>query len=167
MTATAQVREAMLARLREADIDAVAAFGEETFRQPKKTIAALGVRQAEINRIGLIDYLGERYDEASGTVVEVYGKEMKLIFSIDIYAPRELGAEGCEAGAEQVAQALLSALPSGIHVEELRFEQTQWDKQYGMFLRCGCVGCSACFTAVADEEKTVLQDFILKGLVHK
>lgn len=167
MTAAAQVREAMLAQLRAAGIDAVEAYGEEKFREPEGAIAALGVRQAEINRVGMLDYLGERYDSTLGTVVEVYGKELKLTFSLDIYAPRRLGAEGCEEAAEKASQALFSTLPSGIRIETLRFEQTQWDKQYGMFLRCGSVGCSAYFTAEADEETTVLQDFILKGLVRK
>lgn len=164
MTATGQVKQAMLARLKAAGIEAVEAFGEEKFRAPKAAVIALGVRQAQIDRVGLLDYLGERYDETQGTVLELYGRELKLTLSLDSFAK---SAKECENCAEQAAAALLTALPSGLRVEEMRFEAAEWDEQYALFCRRGSAVCTAFFTAEAQEDEALLENFILKGTVCK
>ncbi len=164
MTATGQVKKALLERLGEAGIEAVEAYGEKKFAQPVGALAALGLRQAQIDRVGLLDYLGERYDEMRGTVVELYGRELKLTLSLDTYAKN---ARDCEACAEKAALSLLTALPSGLRVETMRFEGVEWDEQYGLFAQRGSIACTAFFTAQADEDETVVQDFILKGSVCK
>lgn len=164
MTATQQVKDAMLARFEAAGIEAAEAFGEEKFRAPQGAVIALGVRQAQIDRVGLLDYLGERYDEERGTVVELYGRELKLTLSLDSFAK---SARECEQCAEKAALSLLTALPSGLRVEEMRFEAVEWDEQYALFCRRGSAACTAFFTVEAEEDETVLENFILKGTVCK
>lgn len=164
MTAAQQVKDAMLARFAEAGIAATETFSKEKFRAPESALIALGVRQAQIDRAGLLDYLGERYDETRGTVVELYGRELKLTLSLDSYGK---SARECEACSEKAAAALLTALPSGLRVEEMRFDAAEWDGQYALFCRRGSAVCTAFFTAEADGDETVVQDFILKGTVCK
>ena len=115
---------------------------------------------------GLMNYLGERYDAESGRTVEVYGRKLKMAASLDVYAPRRKGARGCEQTAEAVSEALLDGLADGLTLDELSWEKTEWDEEYGMFVRRGTARCTAYFVATADEESAVLTDFILKGVMQ-
>ena len=95
-------------------------------------------------------YEDERFRERSGSVVAVGAK----------------GARGCEQTAEAVSEALLDGLADGLTLDELSWEKTEWDEEYGMFVRRGTARCTAYFVATADEESAVLTDFILKGVMQ-
>jgi len=86
--------------------------------------------------------------------------------SLDVYAPRRKGARGCEQTAEAVSEVLLDGLADGLTLDELSWEKTEWDEEYGMFVRRGTARCTAYFVATADEESAVLTDFILKGVMQ-
>lgn len=112
---------------------------------------------------------GKRYRvrrAESGRTVEVYGRKLKMAASLDVYAPRRKGARGCEQTAEAVSEALLDGLADGLTLDELSWEKTEWDEEYGMFVRRGTARCTAYFVATADEESAVLTDFILKGVMQ-
>ena len=64
------------------------------------------------------------------------------------------------------AEALLDGLADGLTLDELSWEKTEWDEEYGMFVRRGTARCTAYFVATADEESAVLTDFILKGVMQ-
>lgn len=130
------------------------------------SVGPLGAKQAELAHAGLMNYLGERYDAESGRTVEVYGRKLKMAASLDVYAPRRKGARGCEQTAETVSEALLDGLADGLTLDELSWEKTEWDEEYGMFVRRGTARCTAYFVATADEESAVLTDFILKGVMQ-
>ena len=129
-------------------------------------MTAAGQVQAELAHAGLMNYLGEQYDAESGRTVEVYGRKLKMAASLDVYAPRRKGARGCEQTAEAVSEALLDGLADGLTLDELSWEKTEWDEEYGMFVRRGTARCTAYFVATADEESAVLTDFILKGVMQ-
>ena len=112
MTETGQVKAAVVERLEAAGLTAISAFEEERMRRHASSAVVVGVRQMRIEQMGLIDYLGE-ICEADGSHTEVYGREMKLQLSVDVYTPRELGAGESERTAEAAAQALMAALPGG------------------------------------------------------
>ena len=115
---------------------------------------------------GAMEYLGQRYDAVRDATLEVYGKKMTLALSLDVYAPRTLGAEGCEAAAEEITQVMMSALPSGLRVKKLTWEKTEWDKTYGMFRLSAQAAYEAYFIAETEAETAVFTDFILKGVVR-
>ncbi len=164
MTAAGQVRAEIVRRLREAGIDAVQSFEEERFRERSEPVVAVGAEQTEFSAPGLTDYLGERFDETLGCTVEVYGRKLKMTAALEVYAPRRKGARGCEKTAESVSETLLDGLAEGLRPEELRWGRTEWDSEYGMFVRRGSACCTAYFTAQADERSAVLSEFILKGV---
>ena len=165
MTETGQVKSAVVERLEAAGLTAMSAFEEERMRRHASSAVVVGVRQMRIEQMGLIDYLGE-ICEADGSHTEVYGREMKLQLSVDVYTPRELGASESERTAEAAAQALMAALPGGLQIEELSWGETAWDKKCGMFLLPGTARCAAQFTARAEEDSAVLKDFILRGVIR-
>lgn len=166
MTAAGQVRGELVSRLRNAGLDAAEAYEEEHFRERSEPVIAVGAKQTELTDAGLMHYLGEQYDVESGRVVEVYGRKLKMTVMLDAYAPRRKGARGCERAAETVSEALLSGKIDGVTLETIEWEKTEWDSDYGMFVRRGTARCTAYFVATADEESAVLTEFILKGVMQ-
>lgn len=166
MTAAGQVRAEIVSRLRNAGIEAVQAYEDERFCERSAPVVAVGARQTELTDAGLMNYLGERYDAESGRTVEVYGRKLKMTVALEAYAPRRRGARSCERTAEAASEALLENAGEGITLETLAWEKTEWDEEYGMFVRRGTARCTAYFVATADEESAVLTDFILKGVMQ-
>lgn len=165
MSATGQVRAAVQAALEECGINAAQAYERDKFSPPVSPLCVIGARKASIESAGILDYLGERWNEERGSVEEVYGKAWRLTLSLDVYAPRQEGAATCEEISEEVMAALLQGLPSGLKAEELSWEESRWEKEYGLFLRCGSAKFSAYFLAAVAEDETVVSDFILKGVI--
>jgi len=141
MTAAGQVRSEIVSRLKAAGLDAAEAYEDERFRERSGSVVAVGAKQAELAHAGLMNYLGEQYDAESGRTVEVYGRKLKMAASLD-------------------------GLADGLTLDELSWEKTEWDEEYGMFVRRGTARCTAYFVATADEESAVLTDFILKGVMQ-
>ena len=166
MTAAGQVRGEIVGVLRRAGLDAAPAYEEEFFRERSEPVIAVGAKQTELTEAGLMHYLGEQYDAESGRVVEVYGRKLKMAVTLDAYAPRRKGARGCERTAEAASEALLAGRIDGLTPVALDWERTEWDKEYGMFVRRGTAHCTAYFVATADEESAVLTEFILKGVMQ-
>ena len=92
---------------------------------------------------------------------------MLLTLLIEVYAPRTLGAVGCEKAAEAVTQALMTALPEGLKLRTLQWGKTGWDKTAGMFRLDASAKYAAYFVAEAAEDETVFTDFVLKGTVKE
>ena len=129
--------------------------------------AAGGTKETVIEESGAAQYLGEKVDEATQETVSVYGRKLLLTLLIEVYAPRTLGAVGCEKAAEAVTQALMTALPEGLKLGSLQWGKTGWDKTTGMFRLDASAKYAAYFVAEAAEDETVFTDFILKGTVKE
>lgn len=158
-----QVRDAVISALNEAGLTAFAAFPAEMARRYETAVAAVSVGAATGEAMGFCNYLGQSWDEAAGTVRELYGKVLEGEISVDIRAET---AAACEGGCETASEVLLSGLPSGIRPGELRWEAISWEKTTGMFLRKGSLRCRAAFLAREQEDGEMFLDFILKGVMR-
>ena len=166
MTVIQQVKAAVVNAIDDADVTALTAYSAEELKKYSSAVAAVGTREVNITHSGAAEYLGQRYDEETGAVQEVYGRKMDLSLSLDIYAPRAAGADACEEAAETVTQAMMTALPCGLHMQKITWQQVQWDKVCGMFRLGGQANYEAYFTAETAEETAEFTDFILRGVVQ-
>ena len=157
-----QVRDAVIRALEAAGVPALAAFPEGRAGTYDGAVAAVAVGAAEGKALGLCNYLGDVYDEKSGTVRELYGKQLEGEITVDIRAET---AAACEDGCQQAAEMLLGGLPAGIRPGELRWEALAWERATGMFLRRGRLQCQAVFVAESQEDGALFLDFILKGVL--
>ena len=158
-----QIRTAVVNALREAGLTALEAFPKGEMKRYGGAVAAVAVGAASGGALGFCNYLGESWDEESGTVRELYGKQLEGEITVDIRAE---SAEACEKGCETAAEVLLGGLPAGIRPGELRWEAICWEKHTGMFLRKGHLQCRAVFIAREKEDGEVFLDFILKGVMN-
>ena len=167
MTAVKQVKRAVAAAIAAAGGAAEESYSAEKFKMSESAVTAVGVRETVIEPGGGLEYLGRRTDEGTQGVREVYGRRMALKLSMDVFAPRALGADGCEEAAERVMQALMTALPEGLKLRELHLGQTEWDKVTGMFRLRASAAYEAYFLCEMVEDETVFTDFVLKGTVKE
>lgn len=163
MKELAQIRQAVLDALTQTGLTALEAFPDGRAKTYGGPVATVAVGAAEGKTLGFCNYLGETYDEAVGTVRELYGKQLEGGISVDIRAEK---AADCEAGCERATEVLLGGLPSGIRPGELRWEALIWEKATGMFLRRGSLRCQALFVAESREDGETFLDFILKGVMR-
>ena len=167
MTAVGQVKRAVAAAIKAAGCAAIESYSEEQLKRYATAVAAVGTKETVIEESGAIEYLGEKTDEKTQQPVSVYGRRMRLTLLLEVYAPRELGAAGCETAAETVTQALMTALPEGLKLGSLQWGKTGWDKTAGMFRLEANAKYAAYFVAEAAEDETVFTDFVLKGTVKE
>lgn len=158
-----QIRDAVIRALCEAGVTALAAFPEGKAKQYGGAVVTVAVGAAEGKAMALNNYLGEVYDEAAGTVRELYGRQLEGDISVSVRGER---AADCETGCETVTDVLLGRLPAGIRPQQLSWEALTWEKSTAMFLRKGSLRCQAVFTARAQEDGEVFDDFILKGVLQ-
>ena len=161
MTAVGQVKRAVMAAIAAAGGAAVESYSVEQLKCYQTAVTAVGAKETAIDESGAIEYLGEKTDEKTQQPVSVYGRRMRLTLLLEVYAPRELGAAGCETAAETVTQALMTALPEGLKLKTIQ------DKTAGMFRLEANAKYAAYFVAEAAEDETVFTDFVLKGTVKE
>jgi len=157
-----QVKQTVAGALNQAGLAVRTAFEPGWAARCDGPVAAVGLRTGESRGGAMGRYLGQTPDRR-----EVYGLQLELTLSIDLYSPAELGAPGCDSALETLHQVMLSGLPAGLRPAELRWEETVWDEDTAMFVRRGSLSCGAYFTAEASEDGVLLTDFILKGVVRK
>ena len=159
MTAVGQVKRAVAAAIKAAGCAAIESYSEEQLKRYATAVAAVGTKETVIEESGAAQYLGEKVDEATQETVSVYGRKMLLTLLVEVYAPRTLGAAGCEKAAE--------ALPEGLKLGSLQWGKIGWDKTTGMFRLDASSKYAAYFVAEAAEDETVFTDFVLKGTVKE
>ena len=162
-----QVKNAIIRALEQTGAAAVSTLQPGWAKDFDTPVVAVGFRTGESRSAALNNYLGQQTDPDTQAVREVYGMQLDLLLSVDIYSPAAVGAAGCEETLTLLHRAAMDALPCGIRPTELKWEETNWDTDTGMFLRRGSLACSAFFVALADEESSLLTDFILKGVMTK
>lgn len=131
------ISAALAERLRSAGINAVADFSGGTL-DPGEPIVSVGIKSALLSSAGIGNYIGICTE--SGEVTEMYGEKADIVFSVDVYSPKDddRGMEYIEA----VRRALYKA--DGLTVRELKLGQTQYDgKSRMLVLRCD-VASKAC-----------------------
>ena len=162
MSGLNQVRLAVIGALERAGVKAVPAF-EGKAKRYHGAVAAVDVGAVSGKPVSLGSYLGQVYDEEIGTVRELYGCQLDVTLTIDVWAET---AADCETACEKAADVLLTGnLPTGLRLQEQSWEAIAWDRNNQMFLRKGKVGGKGYFTASLDEESAQLTDFNLKGVL--
>lgn len=162
-----QVKDAIAVALKQAGLDARTAYSPGWAGHYSVPVAAVGFRTGESSGAAMGSYLGRQPDKSGEACREIYGMKLELTLSLDLYSPAEVGAAGCDRALEQIHQAILGGLPTGLKPTEFRWEETAWDEETGMFLRKGSLACLAYFTAATTEDGEFLTDFILKGVLTK
>lgn len=161
MTGLDQVRQSMTDFLREAGIHAVGAWAADRRLRHQKPIVAVSLKRVTGGQVGFRDYLGERYNQEKDLWEELYGRQLELVFGLDIYAPGE-GAD-CQVVFDKLAEALSDGGPGGLRLGTLTCGEAAYDSGSGMF-RCPVeLECAAWMYAVADDGGQWLTDFEVKG----
>jgi len=162
LTGCNQVRTAIVATFTGAGLSAVSAY-DRAAGEVSSPVVSVDIGECAAVPMALGGYLGSSWDERTGTVRELYGRQLELTVEICV---RAAAAAPCEAAAEAAADALESGgMPAGIRLLEQTWKAVEWDRTNHCFLRRGGAKCRAYFTASTSEEEPNLLDFILKGVL--
>lgn len=131
MTAVGQVKRAVAAAIEAAGCAAIESYSEEQLKRYATAVAAVGTKETVIEESGAIEYLGEKVDEMTQEMVAVYGRKMLLTLLTEVYAPRTMGAAGCEEAAETITQAMMTALPEGAEAQNIAVGQDRLGQDDG------------------------------------
>ena len=156
------VRERMAECLRKAGVEAVCAWPGGARRRVQGPVAAVSLRSCQGGPGGFRDYLGERYNQERGCWEELYGRKVRLVFGLDLYAPGPDGAPALRTAFDVGAGALQREGPEGLKLLELSCGETEYD-QGGQLLRRPVEAVyEACLYAAA-EPGGLFQDFEIRG----
>lgn len=158
-----QIRDAVIRTLESGGITAIPAYAG-TAKQYVEPVTAVSVSEAAGKPSALCSYLGERWDEDTCTMQELYGRRLEVTIALEI---RALDADSCESTMETVAELLIHSLPSGLRCGELSWNPVVWDQTNRVYLRAGKFCCQAYFIAESDgDSSTAFLEFILKGVLQ-
>ena len=95
---------------------------------------------------------------------ERYGQKVSVRFALDLYSPRKIGEDGLQGLMNQVAEALAQEGPAGLHVREVTWEKTSYDRSCDMLTRAGEELCEGLLCAVRDVDGSFLSFEVRGGL---
>ena len=153
------VRERMAEFLREKGVDAVCAWPDGARVRRQGAVAAVSLRRCEGGPAGFRDYLGERYNGETGRWEELYGRRVRLVFGLDLYAAR---GEEAQAAFDRVAGALHRDGPGGLSILELSGGELSYDGTLKLFRVPVEAVCEARAYAMAEEGGGFV-DFEVRG----
>lgn len=161
-----KIRRTMAEFLNERGVPAVTAWPMEPRQAREEPVAVVSVRGCRVAPAGFQNYLGERFDESSGRWEERYGKQARITFGLDLYAPEKGDGEAIQAAFDALAGALLLGGPEGLELQELSCGQTVRDAGSRRLMRPVEAVCTAWLCAVTDAGGAFV-DFELRGVVKK
>lgn len=156
------IRDTMTQCLADAGIPAITAWSRLPKVRWDRPVVAVCLRALQSEPGSWQNYLGERFNDDTGRWEELYGKRVRLTFSLDIYAPGTDGAAQCLSAFQQVAAALQSARPAGMTVQTLSHGEISYDEKQSLFLCPAEAVCDAFLCAAADESGSFV-DFEVRG----
>ena len=159
------IRETMAGYLESQGVRAVTAWPGEERTGRADPVAVVSLRGCKAGPAGFQDYLGERYDQASGQWEEIYGRRCELTFGLDLYAPAETEGEVIQAAFDALADALTRGCPEGLSLMEFSCGETVYDKQARLLRRPVQAVCQAYLHAVS-RPGGLFVDFELRGEVR-
>ena len=148
-----RIRQAMADYLNGKGVRAITAWPDAPRAEGEEPVVVVSLRGCRAGPAGFQNYLGERFDEASGRWEERYGKRAELTFGLDIYAPEQGGGEGVLLGG-----------PEGMDLREFSCGATVWDAQRRRLRRPVEAVCAAWLCAAADAGGGFV-DFELRGVL--
>ena len=154
--------QAMAGYLKAQGVPAAAAWEPKARPALDGPVAAVSLRGCRVTPAGFQDYLGEACQEESGLWQAWYGREVRLTFGLDLYAPEGTGDGEMQQVLDQLAAALLAGGPEGMAVEEFSWEALSFDREERLLKRPGQAVCRA-YLRLARQEGGLFTDFILRG----
>lgn len=156
-------RDGVIQQLRQAGLNAVAAMDCARAARWREAVAAVAVSKVVCAPGGFQDYLGVGKDPETGREREVYGREAELTLALDIFAPRDGGADACREAAEAAAECLVCRGAAGVPALEVCIGRIEFLERDGLYRQEATCRCGAWLTARADEEAGAFTDFEVKG----
>ncbi len=124
--------------------------------------AVVSLRGGQVSPAGFQDYLGQRKREDTGGWEELYGRQARLTFGLDLYAPEGTGDEAVRQELDRLSSALLAGGPEGLAVEEFSWGELAFDSAARLLKRPAQVVCRA-YLLRAEQEDGLFTDFELRG----
>ena len=159
------IREEMARYLTERGVNAAVAWSEEERLRLTEPMTVISLRECKTGPGGMLDYLGEVYDDTTGLWEERYGRRVELTFGLDTYAPGGMQDELQNAGS-LLAGALASGSPEGLAVGRFALGETEYDGKARLLKRTAEVVCTGWLCAVKRADETFL-DFELRGVLKQ
>lgn len=156
-------RDAVARQLQRSGLNAVTAMDSSRAARWREAVAAVAVSQVICACGGFQNYLGVERDPETGKEREVYGREAELTLSLDIFAPRDGGADACQRAAETAVETLVCQGAAGLAALEVRTGGVEFLERDGLYRQQVVCRCGAWLTARADEEAGAFTDFEVKG----
>ncbi len=161
-----KIRRVMADYLNAQGVPAVTAWPGTSRQEQEQPVVAVSLRGCKAGPASFQNYLGDRYDEATGRWEERYGKKAQLTFGLDIYAPEKGDGESVQAAFDALAVALVLGGPEGIDLQEFSCGQTVRDSESRRLKRPVEAVGTAWLCAVTDAGGAFV-DFELRGVVNK
>ena len=156
------VRERMADYLNAHGVNAVTAWPESAAPLGREPVAVVSLRGCKAQSAGLLDYLGEQFNEENGLWEERYGKQVRLTLGLDLYAPAKGDGAALQRAFDELARALTLGGPEGLSVREFSCGETSYDSGTGMRKRPVQTVCDGFLWAAARPGGT-FSDFELRG----
>lgn len=143
-------------------ITALFSYPMERAKRYEKPVAVFGFKSAEEHGGGMFSYIGQRYDEKTGTCSEIYGKRLEYTLSLTVMSPYT--AEESDS-AENVMLRIISGLEDGgaVKLTGALWDRAAFDERQKMYKLCGELKCLSYILAEKDEDSAQFTDFVLKG----
>lgn len=161
-TGMERIRERMRDHLSEQGVNAVTAWPEGERRELDGPVVVVSLRSCQAGSAGFQNYLGERYNEATGLWEELYGRKARLTFGLDLYAPARGDGADIQEAFDALAAALTGDGPQGLTVKEYSCGETGYDASARLRKRKVEAVCEAWLYAVAQNGE-IFTDFELRG----
>ena len=158
----ASIRERMADYLNGQGVRARTAWPEHGSPLGAEPVAVVSIRACQARSAGLMDYLGERFNEQTGLWEECCGKKVQLTFGLDLYAPAKGDGGDLQRAFDVLAGALSLGGPEGVSIREFSCGETVYDPGTGMRKRPVQAVCEAMLTATV-QSGGVFSDFELRG----
>ncbi len=156
------LRQAAAEQLRQAGVNAVTAMESARASRWRGPVAAVSLTRVVCAPGGFKDYLGVRTDPDTGKKREFYGREVELTLALDLYAPRDGGANACRQAADTVIEELACRGAAGLNALEIHAGQVEFLENMGLYRLPLSCRCRAWLVASVDSGGAFV-DFEVKG----
>jgi len=156
---TGAARQALADYLTDRGIPAVTAWTQAARKGPGQAVCAVSLRGMEGGAPGFQDYLGERYDEESGTWEELYGKRLELTFGLDLLGG---SAEQVQAGLDLLTAALEAGGPVGMRFMRFSAGECAYDAAQRRYV-CPVQATAQVWSRAVAQEGGAFLDFTVEG----
>ena len=156
------LREQVAEQLRQAGVNAVTGMESAKASRWRQAVAAVSLSRVVCAPGGFQDYLGT-YQAENGPERELYGREVELTLTLDIFAPRDAGESACQRVAETAAESLMCRGAAGLSALDIQTGQVEFLEKEGLYRQKTACRCRAWLVARMDDGGGAFADFEVKG----